>query len=497
MFRRFNSYLHKNWTPVTFSVLLFLTLFPLIFDDLYYNITITKYKTYVILSCGILLFALSETFLKKKKLHISPTDKVYLYFLGVCTISCLGSDWEKESFTGSSGKYVGLLFLLLSFGIYYGVSRYFRINRIITLSFPLILILTTTLSLSQFFGHDPFGFYKDMAVGTDIMYLSTFGHIDVYAAFLCVYFPFCLYYAIFESSTWFILYLTGAVAGILGILCCNSDSSYLGLCVSLAVLFCLSLKSIRTGQRFLIVSVVLYLSLLFFRLLLKSGEHRELSKITSFLLSDLMMIIFAAVLLLFGLFLLWCRHQNGMLPAGAFKVSAIFFISLICLIFATFIWFSVFDRNTDLDWLTNYLRFHDHWGSDRGYVWKWCFQLFTTGTLWFQIFGGGPDTTTLLLERTYHDEMYQTLGVYYASAHNEYLNYLVTIGLAGLIFYLILLGRSVISAYGKINKDPFYGGVFIALLSYATMAFVNISQPITMPFVFLLIAFANVEEAEN
>jgi hypothetical protein len=156
-----------------------------------------------------------------------------------------------------------------------------------------------------------------------------------------------------------------------------------------------------------------------------------------------------------------------------------------------FLWFSIVDRTTSLGWLNNYLRFSLHWGSDRGYVWNWCFQFFCSSSLWIKCFGAGPDTTTLILDRYYGSEMYETLGVYYASAHNEYLNYLITIGIFGLALYLALLIFSIIRCFQKRQTEEFYGAVGLALISYAAMAVVNISQPITMPFLFLMIAFAN------
>ena len=86
-----------------------------------------------------------------------------------------------------------------------------------------------------------------------------------------------------------------------------------------------------------------------------------------------------------------------------------------------------------------------------------------------------------------------SLGSYYASAHNEYLNYLVTIGLAVLVFYLLLVLFSVIRCFRRRQENAFFGAAGIAILAYSAMAFVNISQPITVPFLFLLIGFANIK----
>ncbi len=164
---------------------------------------------------------------------------------------------------------------------------------------------------------------------------------------------------------------------------------------------------------------------------------------------------------------------------------------LIFLLIISFIWFSFFDTKKDLGELENYLRFNSHWGSDRGYVWQWLIQFFGFSSLLTKLFGAGPDTTTLILYKYFKVEMSDELGVFYASAHNEYLNYLVTIGLVGTILYLAILILSIIKCFRKRRTNAFFGAAGLAILAYSCMAAVNISQPITMPFIYLLIAFAN------
>ena len=248
----------KKSNTVNLLTILFLTVFPLIFDDHYFNITITKYYTFAVLCLAIFFAALYYKMTSvdlKKKITLSKTDIIMLLFLGSSTISCLLSEWKYASFTGSSGKHIGLLFLLLCGMLYYGITRYMTITRPILYSFPAILILCSVMSLFQFCGYDVLDFYKDMAAGTSVMYIATFGHVDVFSAFLSVYLPVCMYLFCHTSAkNEQVLYGAGCFFGILGVFCANSDSAYLGLATALAVLlvFALSDRAALLSYSFLL-----------------------------------------------------------------------------------------------------------------------------------------------------------------------------------------------------------------------------------------------------
>lgn len=85
----------KKSNTVNLLTILFLTVFPLIFDDHYFNITITKYYTFAVLCLAIFFAALYYKMTSvdlKKKITLSKTDIIMLLFLGSSTISCLLSE---------------------------------------------------------------------------------------------------------------------------------------------------------------------------------------------------------------------------------------------------------------------------------------------------------------------------------------------------------------------------------------------------------------------
>lgn len=480
----------KNFKAIHLLVLFFLTFFPLYFHDYYFDITKTKYHVFLVLSILIFLCGIKCTTQK------NLTDLIFLAFLCSCTFSCLLSEWRYFSFTGERGKYVGLIFLYSCGGLYFGITRCLSLKKVIYLSFPIVLILESFLSLTQFLGYDFLGFYDNMAAGTYVMYRATFGHVDVFSAFLCVYLPICLYYFCYSHGKEQLLFAFSCFCGFFGVFSANSDSAYIGLFVSLWSLSCLCTKSAKCTQNLGVLIGIYILSAKIFHLLASYYEdtmHPQSALTLWFTSTPILFGLCILSLVLLGYSSVCIAKKIRLftkLPHILLGLGCSFLILLFCL----FLWFSFKDTTTELGIFENYLRFNEHWGSDRGYVWKWLTQFFFGSSFLVWIFGAGPDTTSLLLSKYFHTEMTEQLGVYYASAHNEYLNYLVTVGIAGTLLYLALVISSVIRCMKNREHNIFFGAVGIAIISYSAMAVVNISQPITVPFLFLLIAFANIRQ---
>lgn len=494
-------------------VILFLTVFPLIFDNYYFNITITKYKTFVILSLAVfflgIYYSLCANMEKNGTLkghslsfylhHLSTTDILFLLFLLSASFSWMMSEWKLPALSGACGKYIGLLFMLMTGGLYYGISRHMTPNRYIRYIFPVILIPISLMAVLQFGGYDVLGFYRQMAAGTSQMYIATFGHIDVFSAFLCVYLPICLYLFCYSCGRELYLYGMGCFMGFLSIFAANSDSCYIGFIISMTILLLLTVSKTDKLKKYSILLFLLSLSEGLWNLLHSffGSAMREESSLTAAFTSVKM--IFLSVLLGIILFALsfFFEKQKEQPPKWISYVITAFSVTAFLLLVVLFVLFSFIDTEREIGALENYLRFNVHWGSDRGYVWKWLFQFFCSVPLLTKLFGAGPDTTTLILYKNFKTEMSDELGVFYASAHNEYLNYLVTIGLVGTILYIGMLLVSIIKCFKKRYEDAFYGAVGLAIIAYSAMALVNISQPITMPFLYLLIAFANTKPDHN
>lgn len=74
------------------------------------------------------------------------------------------------------------------------------------------------------------------------------------------------------------------------------------------------------------------------------------------------------------------------------------------------------------------------------------------------------------------------------SVHNEYLQYLVTIGIVGMIAYISLLVTVLARLIRKGKENPVVLSIAMAVICYGSQALVNISVPIVAPVLFTLMA---------
>ena len=88
---------------------------------------------------------------------------------------------------------------------------------------------------------------------------------------------------------------------------------------------------------------------------------------------------------------------------------------------------------------------------------------------------------------SYLEEMIAQCGQKFDSAHNEYLQYLITIGGVGLLTYVGFLITSLIRMIRLAKQNNLIMAIVFAVICYGAQAFVNISVPIVNPIMMTLI----------
>ncbi len=140
--------------------------------------------------------------------------------------------------------------------------------------------------------------------------------------------------------------------------------------------------------------------------------------------------------------------------------------------------------------LRDYLLFGDEWGTHRGYIWRIGLENYRNFPPAQKLFGYGPDTFGIVTRSNNYQEMVQRYNEIFDSAHNEYLQYLVTIGPFGLLAYLAIHAAAIIQVIKEKMKQPLYVAALFAVLCYAFQAAVNINQPIATPVMWTLLAIS-------
>ena len=218
-------------------------------------------------------------------------------------------------------------------------------------------------------------------------------------------------------------------------------------------------------------------SLLFTLAMVRRALYRP-SELTRLLCAPAPML--AASALAAAAFLL-LRRKEDRLVLRAQKVYIILFwatavAGLVFLILANTLW-----RDRLPASLASVAVFSRSWGSDRGAEWASFWRMFLAAPLPQKLIGGGAGS--LAAWDRAHPLFTDAVT---DSAHNEYLHYLLTGGLVGLLSYLALL----VCALRKALREPSRGRTALALgcFAYAVQAAVNIAQPFTTPLFFALLA---------
>ena len=138
----------------------------------------------------------------------------------------------------------------------------------------------------------------------------------------------------------------------------------------------------------------------------------------------------------------------------------------------------------------SFLLFNDSWGTHRGVIWRLAIEDYQDFTPIHKLFGYGPDTFGLV---TYYHNMDIMTNVYHQifdSAHNEYLQFFITVGPIGLLSYLAIFVTAFIRIIKKGCQNPYVIAAMFGVLCYSAQATVNIGTPITIPIMFLFLSMA-------
>lgn len=517
-------------TGITSAFLLYmLVIYPLALHDHYFDITYTKYTVFKV---GVILFAviwamglvivltgINAGGMKGRhaggnakvgtmdKLKAVICDGVYgtdicmvLFFISGVMSFIMAED-KKNAFTGAQGRYCGLAFMILIFIMYIivsaRVSNMEKMWSLISMVFVLFSSVTFIIAILQNIGFDPFKLLDGINRKQRNIYVSTFGNIDIFGSFICIALPlFMGLYVTEKSNIKRIVYGIGVFAGFMTFIPANADVVFAGVGAAVIAVLFATVYMERVDRLFELVMLGSggYLGMVLLRMLVGTNG----AKITGFnRLAEhpaLLVIIFAV-----GLFIrliiqvyinrnkteIYINENKGEVYINKQKNgTGIKLIIALAVVIISGIAVIIYGRKNNLAMFD----FNDKWGSYRGYIWRRVTGLYGELPFVQKIFGHGNESIRSLMDDRFYDEMLQVTGTVYDNAHNEYLQYLVTQGLFGMLSYGGVVVTAVIAGVKKIKKSPYILGLLLAVISYGVQAIFNVNQCITTPYMFLMTA---------
>jgi hypothetical protein len=291
---------------------------------------------------------------------------------------------------------------------------------------------------------------------------------------------------LYEEKCWKrTIYLIAVFLGWGAVIASNSDCAYAGMGMAVILLFFMALRK-RKMARFLETLAAGALGYAFLSVIMRlSGQGADkLSGFNAFAKNTkAVIILFLFFVVLLAAYKLFKSMRKQELSDKAINIATVFFV----VIFAVAaIGIVIYGRVSGLELFV----FNDKWGTYRGYVWKRLLTIWRDFPIYNKIFGYGNESVRALMTSNYYDEMLMVTGTVYDNAHNEYLQYLVTLGIFGLVSFIGLLISAVAICIKHGKKSPVLYALLISICSYAAQAFFNVNQSITTPYLFLMISMA-------
>lgn len=487
-------------------VLLFV-LYPLFMTNGYKNTVMTKCISFALIT-GVAFFAtawmdyekyvtenggLGNFSIKKSIKNLSVTDKFGAAFILAALLSFAFAKYRAVAFTGSSDSYLGLFAVIVMAMIYRTAKKHFSLDEIFVLTASVGGAAAALFAIIQFMGADLFGMFSAIEKTTDRIYnfLSTLGNTSVFGQYMILILPLAVTgYCMADDIRKRIIFGICNSIMIMGIMVANVDAAYLGfivICALCAVVFLRDAAHFKTIMELCSQTLLSVIILKIIYSLCSSARGR--SAITRAIM-DVPVYVYVVLMIVFvaAAYLADKKIKSEKFYLAVSKTAKAFSFTIAVAVMALFIYLSVVDTDSQLFGLEKYLRFSDHWGTDRGYVWRWLFTIFMGAGPVQKIFGAGQGSVVFELFSHYKVQMISELKYYFDNAHNVYLHILFTMGILGAAVYIAFIASAVKDGIQKALKENKYmWGAVISIVSYAAVDFFCILQPITLGLYIILI----------
>ncbi|KJJ65593.1 O-antigen ligase family protein [Clostridium sp. FS41] len=515
-----NGNLISDWKRINSIVvglftLLILAGVPVIFRDYYFDILTFKYHFYcaVVILMVLVLLIVAIIFINidnrnyegKNRAAIinginirslSAADWAMLAFFMAVVISTFQSDYFYESFWGNEGRYCGLFLIILYTVSFFIITKCLRFKQWYLDVFLAAGMIVCIIGILHYFQIDPIGFKTDLTDKDYHNFTSTIGNINTYTSYIAIVTGMSSILFVNEKKIYRkIWYLICMVVSLFSLITGISDNAYLALMALYGLLPLYLFSNLKGFKQYVLMLAILISEFQLIDFVMqKFPKHvMEISGLFN-IVSGYSKLIYV-VLILWGmtaiLYVLDYVLGKGRMDRGESNIGRLIWLAIIVIVAALMV-FVLYDVNVKgninrYGSLSGYLYFDDDWGTHRGYIWRIGLESYQRFPLIHKIFGYGPDTFGIITRYNYYDEMVKLYGEKFESAHNEYLQYFITIGVVGLLSYLSLLIVSIWKMMKEMKREPSVVAIVFAVICYGAQAFVNISVPIVAPVMLTLL----------
>lgn len=468
--------------------------YMIVMHNKYFDITKTRYLFFVCVSILFIIYylaaeAITRILIDEKfeagNMRIHKTDfkspVTWMQLFLICNIiSFIFSAQRAKSFYGEEGRYMGFYMFFVICIVIIFLSKGIKSHEWLYLLFLVTTFFSYIVAIAQHMGNDFMHYREGISKKQFNIFMSTFGNINIYASFIVISLAVAISIFVFSKKTIYNIFAgIIVVMGGMSMMIANSDSVYMGIFAVAVILFALAIRDGYVFKMFMCISglAIGNLILAFInRYIVKEYDKREgIARIFDNTRTALILTA-VALLALFIAFLLRQRAEH----INKKRASFIFLIAvavglIVFVITGNLLKLSIFD-------------FNYKWGTYRGYIWTKCVGLFNEAPLMRKLFGYGQETVRMLTVSNFHDEMLDITGRVYDNAHNELLQYLLTIGFFGVVSYIGMVATSFIYILKNKKSNVITYISLSVIVGYFVQGLINLNQPMTTPLFFVFMA---------
>ena len=469
--------------------LIILTLFPLLHGtDNYYNITVSKFIYFSVLTClyAVLCLVLALVFrpgrrvgrmMRERRKVVLTVPQLFLIAYVLWAVICTLVSPFQDLWLGQS-RYEGLFSLLLYSAAFVLLSFWGEYTDAYTYGLGVMGALTGFIAMIQTFGSTVF-FDSGMNY-FNTQFLTTIGNVDCVAGLICILVPALLCGFVILRSPWrwlgfpalfFMTYLAMFM---------DVDTAKLGFSAVVLLLPCL-IQSRDRFQNLLIGLIPILLGAA-----LGLSYHRD----RSFAPGSAVPVLLAAAAALALAVWYMRRHERTWSIKPSTIRRAAYALLLVLLIFLLIGLYRYDGTNKLMREASAFLHgnLSDRAGSGRGIVWKMTIKIIRERP----VFGGGPGSFPSLF-MPYQAERHAATGAtnWIDFPHNDFLSVAACTGLVGLALYLLFLAALAVRCIRAAYRSPvmliFLGG----MAGYLIYSFFVFSIAIVTPLFWTLAGLAD------
>jgi len=427
------------------------------------------------------------------------TDWAIIGFGLVTIITSLASPYSPETIAmsdglfefstwvgvpGGLGRFDGAITQLLYIAIFFIISRWYRPREKDFMWLGLAAIAISLIGIIQFYGFNIFGLWPNNLPQhrVDNFFFihirTTLGNTNTVSVFVTLIVLFFGFLFIRKKSKWQPLWLITSALSFWMWDIANADSGTVGIAAAMLLCIPFIIQTLKTLGRTLIfastlLAVYTLQTFLFEVITVPLYENLPIAARDA---STLLPFAAAFVLLLaIGLILNRIGKEPDPDAPPKWKLGVILIVVSIIIGIAGIEVMGRPDADGGGSGILYEARevlhgnIQDEFGTNRIFIWRNALSVFPNNP----IIGTGPDTFRFAFPAEAH-EVFET----YDNAHNEYINYLITHGILGLLAYLIFVMSIIVFSVRKAFHDPVIMAFMAAFAGYLAQAFFNISHPI-------------------